>query len=309
MNVKPRVLVITGPTASGKSQLVEELAEEFPIEIVCVDSAAVYRGMDIGTAKPSSVVRKRIPHHLIDIRDPSEIYSAADFLDDSTTVITEIVNRGKIPCLVGGTMLYLSALKNGIARLPPADTHIRQAILRKANNFGWPSIHKRLAEVDPKSASRINVNDPQRLQRALEVYIITGRSLSEHHEEGNRTSPFDLFEVAIIPKREILHRRIERRLTAMLKIGFVEEVRGLFSREDLNSQLPSMKAVGYRQIWSYLDDEISFDDMLQQSLVATRRLAKHQCTWLRSWQGLHVLEQADSKALLKIPLASTILTK
>ena len=209
MNVKPRVLVITGPTASGKSQLAEELAQEFPIEIVCVDSAAVYRGMDIGTAKPSSVLRKRIPHHLIDIRDPAEIYSAADFLDDSTTVIKEIVNRGKVPCLVGGTMLYLSALKNGIARLPPADADIRQAILREANKFGWPSIHKRLAEVDPKSASRINLNDPQRLQRAIEVYTITGRSLSEHHEEGNQTSPFDLFEVAIIPEREMLHRRIE----------------------------------------------------------------------------------------------------
>ena len=307
MNVKPRVLVITGPTASGKSQLAEELAQEFPIEIVCVDSAVVYRGMDIGTAKPSSVVRKRIPHHLIDIRDPAEIYSVADFLDDSTTVIKEIVNRGKVPCLVGGTMLYLSAMKNGIARLPPADADIRQAILREANKFGWPAIHKRLAEVDPKSASRINLNDPQRLQRAIEVYTITGRSLSEHHEEGNQTSPFDLFEVAIIPERENLHRRIERRLAAMLEIGFIEEVRGLFSRGDLNSQLPSMKAVGYRQIWSYLDDQISFDDMREQALVATRRLAKHQCTWLRSWPGLHVLEQADSKELLKIPLASTIL--
>ena len=307
MNAKPRVLVITGPTASGKSELAVKLAQEYPMEVVCVDSVAVYRGMDIGTAKPSSGVRRRIAHHLIDIRDPAETYSAADFLTDSTTIIFEILNRGKIPCLVGGTMLYLSAIKNGIARLPPADAKVRKAILREASVSGWPAIHKRLAEVDPQSASRINANDPQRLQRALEVYLVTGRSLSEHHERGNRPSPFDLVEIAIIPKRDVLHLKIERRLTAMLEAGFIEEVRGLHSRDDLDSQLPSMKAVGYRQIWSYLDGQISYNDMLEQALISTRRLAKHQCTWLKSWSGLHILERADPRELLKIPLVSTIL--
>ena len=309
MSTKPRVLVITGPTASGKSLLAEELTEEFPMEIVCVDSAAVYKGMDIGTAKPSILVRQRIRHHLIDIRDPADVYSAADFLDDSTNIVIDILSRGKIPCLVGGTMLYLRALKYGIARLPPANNDIRKAILREAKSSGWPVIHKHLAEVDPKAAARINANDPQRLQRALEVYQITGRSLTEHHEAGNRLSPFELVEVAIVPKREILHQRIERRLARMLDIGFVEEVRNLFEREDLNSETPSMKAVGYRQIWAYLDNQISFDDMIQQALVSTRRLAKHQCTWLNSWQNLHILKKPDYKELLKIPIVNTILSE
>ncbi len=307
MSVKAKVLVITGPTASGKSLLAEGLASRFPLELVCVDSAAVYKGMDIGTAKPTLTIRQQIPYHLIDIRDPAETYSAAEFRDDATQIITDVIAKDRIPCLVGGTMLYLRALKQGIADLPSADPVVREQILQQANAHGWSAMHKRLAVLDPKAASRIHTNDPQRLQRALEVYEITGRTLTEHHEAGALECPFDLVEVAVIPQREMLHGRIAERFHGMLEKGFVEEVRALFERGDLNSELPSMKAVGYRQIWSFLVNELSYEEMVERAIVATRRLAKHQYTWLKAWQGLHVIVRPESTEALKIPQVSTIL--
>ena len=307
MSEKPKVLVITGPTASGKSGLAEGLASRFPVDLICVDSATVYRGMDIGTAKPTSSIREQIPHHLIDIRDPSQPYSAAEFRHDATEVVAHVIAQGRIPCFVGGTMLYLKALKDGIAELPAADPEVREQILQQANAHGWPEVHKRLAEVDPESAARIHSNDPQRLQRALEVFEITGRTLTEHHEATVPECPFDLVEVAVIPQRDLLHLGIAERFHGMLETGFVDEVRVLFERDDLNSELPSMKAVGYRQIWSFLANELSYEEMVERAIVATRRLAKHQYTWLNAWQGLHVMERAELSEVLKIPQVSTIL--
>jgi len=306
---KPKVLVITGPTASGKSGLAEGLASRFPIDLICADSATVYRGMDIGTAKPTSSMREQIPHHLVDIRDPSQPYSAAEFRRDATEVVADVLAQGRIPCLVGGTMLYLKALKEGIAELPAADPAVREQILQQANAHGWPEVHKRLAEVDPESAARIHSNDPQRLQRALEVFEITGRTLTEHHEASVPECPFDLVEFAVIPQRSLLHLRIAERFHGMLEKGFLDEVRALFERDDLNRELPSMKAVGYRQIWSFLANELSYEDMVEGAIVATRRLAKHQYTWLNAWQGLHVMERAELSEVLKIPQVNTILVE
>lgn len=305
--MKPRVLTLTGPTASGKSGLAEELARRFPIEIVSVDSAVVYRGMDIGTAKPSPLVLKSIPHHLVDIRDPSDTYSAADFRHDVIQIIRDVLVRGRSPLLVGGTMLYFRALKNGIAQLPGADATIRERITKVGENEGWHEVHRQLSQVDPIAAARINPNDAQRLQRALEVYEITGRTLSELHEVVQVDCPFDLVELAVVPPRALLHVRIDERLNAMLEAGFVDEVRLLFEREDLNTELPSMKAVGYRQIWSYLAGELSEAQLREKIGVATRRLAKHQYTWLNSWDDLHVFESADIDQVLKITDVSTIL--
>ena len=307
--LKPRVLTLTGPTASGKSGLAEELSRRFPIEIVSVDSAVVYRDMDIGTAKPSPTVLKSIPHHLVDIRDPSEPYSAAEFRHDVIRIIQDVLARGRSPLLVGGTMLYFRALKHGIAQLPGADAGIRERISKVGEDQGWDEVHKQLTQVDPVAAARINPNDAQRLQRALEVYEITGQTLSELHEIGHEDCPFDLVELAVVPPRALLHVRIDERLNTMLETGFIDEVRLLFEREDLNTELPSMKAVGYRQIWSYLAGELTEVQMREKIGVATRRLAKHQYTWLNSWEDLQVFESADIDQVLKITDVSTILTE
>lgn len=298
---KPRAICLLGPTASGKTRLGIELAESLDGEIISVDSALVYRGMDIGTAKPSTTEMAGVPHHLIDIRDPLEPYSAADFRADAVRLITEISGRGKLPILVGGTMLYFKALKDGLADMPEANQSVRDTIAERATRVGWPAIHSELALVDPVAAARINPNDPQRLQRALEVYLVSGKSLTNWQQIAMPECPFDLIEIAIMPPdRAVLHQRIEARFHQMLALGFRSEVESLFYRGDLNSALPSIKSVGYRQMWAHLEGQIDHDTMVQKAIVATRQLAKRQYTWLRSWQNLHVLESPVSAEALKI---------
>ena len=299
--MKPSVLVVTGPTASGKSDLAIEMAREFPVEIVSVDSALVYHTMDIGTAKPDEKIRAEIPHHLIDIRDPLDPYSVAEFRVDAIDAIRTIRDRGRIPLLVGGTMLYLKALRDGIADLPPADESVRAGILDQAKTEGWPAVHARLLEVDPQAAARITAHDSQRLQRALEVYETTGETITSLHRVKKSECPFHLIEVAIMPSdRKALHQRIEERFTRMLSEGFLAEVAALFERGDLNPDLPSIKAVGSRQAWAYLRGEIDHETMRERAIIATRQLAKRQYTWLRSWKDLKILESPDLPQALKI---------
>lgn len=282
-----------GPTASGKTSLAVELVQHAPLEIISVDSAQVYRGLDIGAGKPEADILEKAPHRLIDIRDPSEAYSAADFRKDVLNEITDIQSKGNTPLLVGGTMLYFKALRDGLAVMPEADETIRNNILELANNEGWQAVHNRLTEVDPESAARIHPNDPQRLQRALEVYELTGKSMTALHNEGNSKQdlPFNLQFMAIFPsQRDVLHENIALRFKQMLEEGFVEEVKKLYKREDLNPNLPAIRSVGYRQIWNYLADEYSYEVMQDKALAATRQLAKRQLTWLRSWPDLQLLD-------------------
>ncbi|HEY2684493.1 MAG TPA: tRNA (adenosine(37)-N6)-dimethylallyltransferase MiaA [Steroidobacteraceae bacterium] len=272
-----------GPTGSGKSDLAVEVAKRLPMELVSVDSAMVYRGMDIGTAKPEPALRARIPHHLIDIRDPAESYSAGDFARDVVHVADAIWARGRTPLLVGGTMLYFHALTAGIARLPEADATVRAVIDAEAAHRGWAALHEELARIDPASAERIHVNDPQRIQRALEVFRITGETITELQRA--RVSAFadvQLIEFAIAPlERRDLHTRIRARFLSMLEAGFLDEVRGLFARGDLRAEHPSMRAVGYRQLWRYLAGSCELNEAIEQAVAATRQLAKRQFTWLR----------------------------
>ncbi len=285
----PPALFLMGPTASGKTDLAVALQERLSCEIISVDSALVFRGMDIGTAKPDADLLARAPHRLIDIRDPAETYSAAEFREDALREMHEITARGRIPLLVGGTMLYYKALRDGLADLPAADDSVRQCILEQAEQEGWVSVHARLQQVDPDSATRIHPTDPQRLQRALEVYLVSGRTMTELVARQQRSQlPFRVLNLAVAPTdRSILHERIAQRFHNMLDAGFIEEVERLYTRKDLHPGLPSIRCVGYRQAWSYLDGEISYDDMVYKGIVATRQLAKRQFTWLRSWESLH----------------------
>ncbi len=275
-----------GPTAAGKSEFAIELAHKIPVEIISVDSAMVYRGMNIGTSKPNLAEMQGIPHHLIDIRDPVETYSAAEFAKDATQLITEITARGRIPLLVGGTMLYFRALQQGLSHLPSADPKMRASLLEEGQKIGWDAMHQRLAKIDPESAARIHPNDPQRIQRALEVYAITGQPMStlfgvQKTEEARKN--YEIHAFALAPNdRVLLHQKIEQRFRQMLVLGLVAEVETLFKRGDLNSNMPSMRAVGYRQVWKYLEGEYTFDEMVYKAVVATRQLAKRQLTWLRS---------------------------
>jgi tRNA dimethylallyltransferase len=272
-----------GPTGAGKSDAAIRLAEQLPLEIISVDSALVYRGMDIGTAKPSMGIRARIPHHLIDIRDPSAGYSVGEFSLDVQKVMQDIWSRGRQPLLVGGTMMYFHALTNGIADLPEADLGVRAAIDAKAAQAGWAAVHEELARVDPQAAARIHTNDPQRIQRALEVYRITGVPITSLQQ--SRLSVFadvNVIEFALAPlERGELHTKIELRFKAMLDAGFVEEVRSLYERGDLSPEHPSMRAVGYRQLWRYLAGHSALSEATNQAIAATRQLAKRQLTWLR----------------------------
>jgi len=282
-SARRRAVLLMGPTASGKSELALRLAQEMPFEIVSVDSAQIYRGMDIGTAKPDAATRARVPHHLIDIRDPAESYSAGQFTRDAFAVMQDIWGRGREPLLVGGTMLYFHALSAGIAQLPGADPEVRASILRQAANEGWSAMHAELAAVDPAAAARIHVNDPQRLQRALEVYRLTGESMTSL--QSRRLPLFDgvqvhEFIVAPLDRRD-LHIRIGQRFDAMLEAGLLAEVRSLYERGDLSAEHPSMRAVGYRQLWRYLEGHGSLRDARERSIVATRQLAKRQLTWAR----------------------------
>jgi tRNA dimethylallyltransferase len=272
-----------GPTASGKTGLAIALRERFPLDIISVDSALVYRGMDIGTAKPDAETLRVAPHELIDIREPTESYSAADFRQDALFRMSAISSAGRVPLLAGGTMLYFRALLGGLAELPSADPEVRARIEQEAAEAGWRVLHARLAVQDPEAAERIHYNDPQRIQRALEVIAITGRKLSDlHREQAEANLGYRTLKIVVCPaERAELHRRIEIRFNQMLREGFLEEVRLLHARGDLDPSMPSMRCVGYRQAWSYLDGEISREEMIQKALAATRQLAKRQLTWLR----------------------------
>ena len=268
-------IVITGPTASGKSELSFKLAELINGEIISADSAQVYRGLDIGTAKPEKFVQDKLKHHLLDIRDPSEIYTVANFRNDASRTVEEIKGRGKVPIISGGTMLYLKALREGLADLPAADPSVRESIEVEASRYGWEKIHKDLEVFDPVAAARIKANDSQRLQRAVEVYQLTGISLSEHLRREKTSCRLKLFEIAIFPEdREKLHKKIEQRFGKMLEKGFVEEVLRLKERGDLTEDLPALKSVGYRQIWHYLNNRFDRETMVDRALAATRQLAK-----------------------------------
>ncbi len=288
-NPRPLAILLMGPTASGKTELAVELVRQLPCEILSVDSAMVYRGMNIGTAKPGPEILARAPHRLIDILDPVESYSTARFRADALTAMAEIVARGRIPLLVGGTMLYFRGLQQGLARLPDADPKVREALLQDARRLGWAAMHNRLAEVDPVAAARIHPNDPQRIQRALEIHEISGEAMSDLLRSDRNTDPdlpFRLLKLVRAPAdRRTLHERIERRFRAMLDLGLVGEVESLWARGDLSPDLPSMRCVGYRQVLKYLLGEYSFDEMLHRGIVATRQLAKRQTTWLRAEAG------------------------
>jgi tRNA dimethylallyltransferase len=289
-------LMLLGPTGSGKSALAFELAQRHPVEIISVDSAQVYRGMDIGTAKPGAAERAAVVHHLLDLRDPAHPYSAADFVRDATEAMANIRARGKLPLLVGGTMLYAKALREGLSNLPSADASVRSRLNAEARALGWPAMHARLAALDPETAARLEPNDSQRIQRALEVIAVAGTPMSAlktRREHASRAIEL----VALMPEdRAELHRRIEARFDAMLAAGFVAEVEALRSRGDLTPELPSMRSVGYRQAWAYLDGASDFATFRAAAIAATRQLAKRQFTWLRSMDPL-ALEPARDDAL------------
>jgi len=291
-----------GPTASGKTDLAVSLVERLPFEIISVDSALVYRGMDIGTAKPDVDTLARAPHRLIDIIDPAEAYSASRFREDALREMAEITAAGRIPLLVGGTMLYYRALEQGLSRLPEADAATRARIEAEAAERGWKAMHDRLAEVDPAAAERIHPNDPQRLTRALEVYELSGRPMSELWVEIDQPAlPYRLIKMAVAPTDRIeLHERIGRRFRLMLEQGLVEEVEALYRRGDLSPELPSIRCVGYRQVWQYLEGELSYDEMSYRGIVATRQLAKRQFTWLRSEQRLQWFATFENRLLEKV---------
>ena len=284
---KPSAIFLMGPTASGKTALAVEMRKRFPVDIISVDSALIYRGMAIGTAKPDAETLQQAPHALIDIRDPAQSYSAAEFRENALVEMSKIVTSGRVPLLAGGTMLYFKALSRGLARLPSASPQIRREIEEQATAAGWQIMHARLAVKDPESAERIHPNDAQRIQRALEVIEITGRPLSELlQEQEEQDLGYRLLKIIACPQpRSVLHERIEQRFRMMLDEGFMEEMKALRSRGDLSLDMPSMRCVGYRQAWAYLDGEISFDEMCLKATAATRQLAKRQLTWLRQESG------------------------
>ena len=278
------ILCLAGPTAAGKSASTLALAERWPLEIINVDSATIYRGMDIGTAKPSAAEQARVPQHLLDIRDPAQSYSAAEFRDDTERLITEIEARGRIPLLAGGTMMYYKALREGLDDLPQADAALRAEIDARAAQFGWPALHAELARLDPVTATRLAPNDSQRISRALEICILSGRPMSALLT-GPRATPQSHRYVTLSLEpgdRAGLHARIAQRFDAMLAAGLLDEVRGLHARPDLHPALPSVRCVGYRQMWAHLDGEIDLDTAREQGIAATRQLAKRQLTWLRA---------------------------
>lgn len=291
---QPLALFLMGPTASGKTELAIRLRQQFPVEIISVDSALIYKDMNIGTAKPDESELSQAPHRLIDILDPSESYSAADFRRDALIEMNDIVAQGKIPLLVGGTMLYYKALLEGLSPLPAADAHIRKQIENEAEKFGWARLHQQLQEIDPVSAERIHPNDPQRLSRALEVHRISGKTLTELTQTQGDPLPFRVKQFAIAPKeRAELHRRIELRFDNMIDAGFESEMEALYARKDLHPDLPSIRCVGYRQMWDYLDGNCTRDEAIFRGICATRQLAKRQITWLRSWDDLTWLDSEN----------------
>jgi tRNA dimethylallyltransferase len=305
----PPAIFLMGPTAAGKTDLALELARTLPCELISVDSALIYRGMDIGTAKPDKAILAEFPHRLIDIRDPAESYSAAEFRADALAAMAEITARGRIPLLVGGTMLYYKALLEGLADMPGADPAVRAELEARAQAEGWQALHRELEAVDPESAARIHPNDPQRLIRALEVYRLGGMTMTALRQRqaaqnppgdtpGAGHFPYTVAHLAIAPaQRQVLHARIAQRFQSMLEQGFVEEVERLRQRSDLHAGLPSIRAVGYRQVWDYLEGRLDQAQMRERGIIATRQLAKRQFTWLRSWPDLYWLDSLASDNL------------
>ena len=288
------VYALLGPTASGKSALALEAAEKLPLEIVSMDSALVYRGMDIGTAKPSAAQRACVPHHLIDLVDPDHAYSAGRWRQAAIAKVQEVISRNRIPLLVGGTMLYYRALTGGLDALPPADAQVRAEIDAEAARRGWPALHAELERIDARTAQRLAPNDAQRIQRALEVWRLTGRPLSSLQSGARQDLPFELKGLALVPERAVLHERIAERFDAMLGLGLVDEVQGLRQRYRLSAVMPSMRAVGYRQVWEYLEGRYDKAALREKGVAATRQLAKRQLTWLRSFAGLQRLETGEA---------------
>lgn len=291
-----------GPTASGKTSLAVDLVQQHPFQIISVDSAQIYQQMNIGTGKPEQEVLDIAPHRLIDFIDPAVPYSASQFRSDACREIDEILGVGDTPLLVGGTMLYFRVLRDGLANMPHADSEVRAEIEKLAGEQGWEAVHKQLAVVDPESATRIHPNDPQRIQRALEVYRISGKTMTSLHAQMKAKQdselPYNLHFFAIQPEdRGVLHSQIETRFRQMLNEGLVGEVQALRSRGDLDHQLPSIKSVGYRQVWQHLDGEIGYDDMVEKSIIATRQLAKRQLTWLRSWPNMQSLSNSSAQSV------------
>ncbi|RUO42785.1 tRNA (adenosine(37)-N6)-dimethylallyltransferase MiaA [Aliidiomarina taiwanensis] len=292
------VICISGPTAAGKTALAMALYDTMPCEIISVDSALIYRGMDIGTAKPTAAEQAQYPHRLIDICDPAESYSAAQFAADATRLIQETIAAGKTPLLVGGTMLYYKALLAGMAKLPSADSAIRADIQEEADTQGWDVLHQQLAAIDPDSAARIHPNDPQRLMRALEVYRVSGQTLTEHIKQHQPGLHLPTWQIAVAPAdRKVLHERIALRFDQMLAQNFQAEVEALRARGDLHLNMPSMRCVGYRQMWQHLEGELSAAEMRERGIIATRQLAKRQITWLRSWPELTWLDPTEGHLL------------
>jgi tRNA dimethylallyltransferase len=298
---RPLAVFLMGPTASGKTALACALSDQFPLDLVSVDSALVYRGLTIGAAKPDAPTLARYPHRLIDIRDPAEPYSAADFRGDAVAAMQDITAQGRVPLLVGGTGLYFRALQQGLSQLPEADQTVRDRLAAQAAAEGWPALHARLQQLDPAAAERIGPNDAQRIQRALEVIELTGRPLSEQQRGGSgERFPWRVLKLALVPQdRAPLHERIAQRFDTMLRDGFLDEVRTLRARGDLHADLPAIRAVGYRQAWEYLDGQTSEAEFRDRGVFATRQLAKRQITWLRSVLDARMLdpERAETRNL------------
>ena len=321
----PPAIFLMGPTASGKTDLAMALCDRLPCEIISVDSAMIYRGMDIGTAKPSAEELARAPHRLIDLCDPADTYSAAGFRRDALAEMADITRRGRIPLLVGGTMMYFKALLHGMSDLPSASPELRRQIEQEAESLGWQQLHDELSAKDPVAAELIHPNNRQRLMRAIEVIRLTGRPISELWQAESGTSaqqhrsgiedytyftrwqadetgdlPYTVFQFALAPEeRKVLHERIEKRFLLMLESGFLEEVRSLMARGDLNPELPSMRCVGYRQAWEYLAGDCDYETFVNRGVAATRQLAKRQLTWLRKWPDLHWLNSGDPQVVLE----------
>lgn len=308
----PPAIFLMGPTASGKTDLALQLADELPCEIISVDSALIYQGMDIGSAKPNTQVLQKYPHHLIDILDPAQSYSAAQFRHDALQAMADITARGRIPLLVGGTMLYFKALNEGLAAMPSADQDVRARLERQAASEGWAALHAQLQRIDPVSAQRIHPNDPQRLLRALEVWHVSGHTMTQLRAKqslekqqilasNNTHLPYNVATFAIAPQqRSVLHERIALRFQQMLEQGFIAEVEALRQRGDLHIDLPSMRAVGYRQAWAFLNGDYTYDEMVERGIIATRQLAKRQFTWLRSWDDVEWLDSLSCNKMSQV---------
>lgn len=301
------VIAIMGPTASGKTGLALDIAAKVESEVISVDSALVYKGMDIGTAKPTQEEQAGVVHHLIDIIDPAQSYSVSRFVNDTNALIGDILARGKVPILAGGTMMYFNALINGISPLPKSDEKIRDEITQQAQRLGWSKLHDELRGVDPISGERIHPNDPQRITRALEVYRSTGKTLTHWQQQEGEKCPYNIAQFAIAPAdRAVLHERIATRFDLMLEQGFEKEVVKLYERSDLHEDLPSIRSVGYRQMWQYLDGQLSYAEMRERGIIATRQLAKRQLTWLRGWEQVTWLDTFANDNLTKITAKVTL---